>query len=329
MSEVQAMPATTAPGGPPAPAVRVEAVSKRYGDRLAVDDVTLEIRQGEFFGLLGPNGAGKSTLVEIMEGLRRADAGTVALFGRSPWPRDTTLLPRIGVQTQSSAFFVRQTAHEHLRTVAALYGAPRTAVDATLETVGLTGQRDVRVESLSGGQRQRLAIASALVHAPELIFLDEPTAALDPQARRALWEVLRGLKAAGRTIVYTTHHLDEAEELCDRIAILVDGRIAVTDSPHRLVGASRTPSRVLLPEGRLDEATARAIEGVERVSAQGGSLVLETHAVGPVLTAVDRIAGLDGVQTRTASLEDVYLDLTARPAEAAGTAATTAETTEP
>ncbi|MFJ8128219.1 ABC transporter ATP-binding protein [Streptomyces hydrogenans] len=329
MSEVQAMPATSAPGGPPAPAVRVEGVSKRYGDRLAVDDVTLEIRQGEFFGLLGPNGAGKSTLVEIMEGLRRADAGTVALFGRSPWPRDTTLLPRIGVQTQSSAFFVRQTAHEHLRTVAALYGAPRTAVDATLETVGLTGQREVRVESLSGGQRQRLAIASALVHAPELIFLDEPTAALDPQARRALWEVLRGLKAAGRTIVYTTHHLDEAEELCDRISILVDGRIAVTDSPHRLVGASRAPSRVLLPEGRLDEATARAIEGVERVGVQGGSLVLETHAVGPVLTAVDRIAGLDGVQTRTASLEDVYLDLTARAADAGRTAATTAETTEP
>ncbi|MFF8410782.1 ABC transporter ATP-binding protein [Streptomyces omiyaensis] len=292
-------------------AVRVEGVSKRYGDRLAVDAVSLEIHRGEFFGLLGPNGAGKSTLVEIMEGLRRADSGAVALLGRSPWPRDTTLLPRIGVQTQSSAFFVRQTAHEHLRTVAALYGASRAAVDATLESVGLTGQRGVRVEDLSGGQRQRLAIASALVHDPELIFLDEPTAALDPQARRALWEVLRGLKAAGRTIVYTTHHLDEAEELCDRIAILVDGRIAVTDSPHHLVSASRAPSRLLLPAGRLDEATAAGIAGVERVSVQGGSLVLETHAVGPVLTAVDRLAGLDGVQTRTAGLEDVYLDLTA------------------
>ncbi|MFD4370284.1 ATP-binding cassette domain-containing protein [Streptomyces sp. NPDC058486] len=328
MSEVQAMSATSAAGGPPAPAVRVEGVSKRYGDRLAVDGVTLEIHRGEFFGLLGPNGAGKSTLVEIMEGLRRADAGTVALFGRPPWPRDTALLPRIGVQTQSSAFFVRQTAHEHLRTVAALYGAPREAVDATLEAVGLTGQRKVRVENLSGGQRQRLAIASALVHGPELIFLDEPTAALDPQARRALWEVLRGLKAAGRTIVYTTHHLDEAEELCDRIAILVDGRIAVTDSPHNLVGASRAPSRLLLPVGRLDERTAAGIDGVERVSVQGGSLVLETHAPGQVLTAVDRLAGLDGVQTRTPSLEDVYLDLTARTA-GAHAAPETAQTTEP
>ncbi|MFD5768199.1 ATP-binding cassette domain-containing protein [Streptomyces sp. NPDC127049] len=316
MSEVQAMSSTHPVGGPPPAAVRVEAVSKRYGDRLAVDGVSLEIRQGEFFGLLGPNGAGKSTLVEIMEGLRRADSGSVALFGRSPWPRDTGLLPRIGVQTQSSAFFVRQTAHEHLRTVAALYGARPESVDTTLETVGLTAQRKVRVENLSGGQRQRLAIASALVHGPELIFLDEPTAALDPQARRALWEVLRGLKAAGRTIVYTTHHLDEAEALCDRIAILVDGRIAVTDSPHHLVASAHAPSRLMLPLGRLDPRRAAGIDGVERVSEQGGSLVLETHAPGQVLSAVDRLVGLDGVQTRTPSLEDVYLDLTSSPSAA-------------
>ncbi|MGW1408741.1 ABC transporter ATP-binding protein [Streptomyces sp. NPDC002403] len=312
MSEVQAMPSTPAEDNPPTTAVHVQGVSKRYGDRQAVDDVSLEIQRGEFFGLLGPNGAGKSTLVEIMEGLRRADTGSVALFGESPWPRNTALLPRIGVQTQSSAFFVRQTAHEHLRTVAALFNASRESVEATLDSVGLTEQRDVQVESLSGGQRQRLAIASALVHGPELIFLDEPTAALDPQARRALWEVLRGLKAEGRTIVYTTHHLDEAEALCDRIAILVDGSIAVTDSPHNLVGASEVPSRLMLPLGRLDEHEAAAISGVDRVTVQGGSLVLETRAAGQVLSAVDRITGLDGVQTRTASLEDVYLDLTAR-----------------
>ncbi|WP_406065184.1 ABC transporter ATP-binding protein [Streptomyces sp. NBC_01077] len=322
------MSTTSAAGGSPTPAVQVQGVSKRYGDRQAVDDVSLEIHRGEFFGLLGPNGAGKSTLIEIMEGLRRADTGTVAVFGESPWPRNTALLPRLGVQTQSSAFFVRQTAGEHLRTVAALYGAPRNAVDATLESVGLTEQRGVQVENLSGGQRQRLAIASALVHGPELIFLDEPTAALDPQARRALWEVLRGLKAEGRTIVHTTHHLDEAEALCDRIAILVDGRIAVTDSPHNLVGASRAPSRLMLPLGRLDEGQAAAIEGVERVGVEGGSLVLETHAAGRVLSAVDKLVGLDGVQTRTASLEDVYLDLTARLTGAGRSAHPHAETTE-
>ncbi|MER5280756.1 ABC transporter ATP-binding protein [Streptomyces sp. NPDC002809] len=305
MSEVQAMPPTP-------PAVRVDHVSKRYGDRQAVDDVSLEIHRGEFFGLMGPNGAGKSTLVEIMEGLRQADSGTVTLFGESPRPRNTALLPRIGVQTQSSAFFVRQSAHEHLRTVAALYGAPRAAVDTTLESVGLTEQRDVQVENLSGGQRQRLAIASALVHGPELIFLDEPTAALDPQARRALWEVLRALKAQGRTIVHTTHHLDEAEALCDRVAILVNGRIAVTDSPHNLVAAFEAPTRLMLPLGRLDEEEAADIPGVDRVTVQGGSLVLETRTAGRVLSAVDRLTGLDGIQTRTADLEDVYLDLTAR-----------------
>ncbi|MFF3771985.1 ABC transporter ATP-binding protein [Streptomyces sp. NPDC002232] len=328
MSEVQAMSTTSATGGPTTAAVQVRGVSKRYGDRRAVDDVSLEIHRGEFFGLLGPNGAGKSTLIEIMEGLRRADTGTVAVLGESPWPRNTALLPRLGVQTQSSAFFVRQTAREHLRTVAALYGAPRAAVDATLASVGLTEQRAVRVEDLSGGQRQRLAIASALVHRPELIFLDEPTAALDPQARRALWEVLRGLKAEGRTIVYTTHHLDEAEALCDRIAILVEGRIAVTDSPHQLIGASQAPSRLLLPLGRLDEDRAAAIEGVERVSVEGGSLVLETHASGRVLSAVDRLVGLDGVQTRSPGLEDVYLDLTARLTGAGRSGHPQTETTE-
>ncbi|MFE4451672.1 ATP-binding cassette domain-containing protein [Streptomyces sp. NPDC056796] len=320
MSEEQAMRTTPT-------AVHVQGVSKRYGDRQAVDDVSLDIRGGEFFGLLGPNGAGKSTLVEIMEGLRHADTGSVALFGESPWPRNTALLPRIGIQTQSSAFFVRQTAHEHLRTVAALYGASRAAADATLGTVGLTAQRDVQVENLSGGQRQRLAIASALVHGPELIFLDEPTAALDPQARRDLWDVLRGLKAEGRTIVYTTHHLDEAEELCDRIAILVNGRIAVTDSPHNLVDASRAPSRLLLPFGRLDEEKAAALAGVDRVTVQGGSLVLETRTTGRVLSALDQLVGLDGVQTRTPSLEDVYLDLTARLAQDPPAPRRTAETT--
>ncbi|MFE3494771.1 ATP-binding cassette domain-containing protein [Streptomyces sp. NPDC059175] len=296
----------------PPPAVMVDGVTKSYGDRRAVDGVTLSIPRGEFFGLLGPNGAGKSTLVEIMEGLRRADAGTVAVLGRSPWPRDTGLLPRMGVQTQSSAFFVRQTVHEHLRTVAALYGADRGAVDATLDAVGLAGRRDVRVDDLSGGQRQRLAIASALVHGPELIFLDEPTAALDTEGRRDLWAVLRALKAEGRTIVYTTHHLDEAEALCDRVGILVAGRLVVTDAPQHLIGAFGATSRLLVPLGRVDEEQAAALPGVDGVAVRGGHLVLETRATGRVLAALDALIGLDGVQTRTPSLEDVYLELTAR-----------------
>ncbi|MFE0776844.1 ATP-binding cassette domain-containing protein [Streptomyces sp. NPDC058861] len=302
---------TPDPAGTP-PAVEVTGVTKSYGGRKAVDGVSLSIRRGEFFGLLGPNGAGKSTLVEIMEGLRRADSGTVSVFGEPPWPRNTALLPRMGVQTQSSAFFVRQTVHEHLRTVAALFGADRAAVDATLESVGLGGRHGVRVDDLSGGQRQRLAIASALVHGPELIFLDEPTAALDPEGRRDLWEVLRGLKAAGRTIVYTTHHLDEAEALCDRVGILVAGRLVVTDAPQHLIGTFGASSRLLVPLGRIDEERARALPGVDGVAVQGGHLVLETRSTGKVLSALDAVTGLDGVQTRTPSLEDVYLELTAR-----------------
>ncbi|MFG2616761.1 ABC transporter ATP-binding protein [Streptomyces sp. NPDC048507] len=321
---------TPPPDAPDAPgtavAVSVREVRKRYGDRQAVDGISLDVRRGEFFGLLGPNGAGKTTLIEIVEGLRRADSGTVEVLGHRPWPRNTALLPRIGVQTQASAFFVRQTAREHLATVAGLYRKDAAAADRTLETVALGEQRDVLVENLSGGQRQRLAIASALVHDPELIFLDEPTAALDPQARRDLWEVLRTLKGEGRTIVYTTHHLDEAEALCDRVAILVAGRIAALDSPHRLVAAAGAPARLLVPAGRLEAAQAAALEGVDRVSEQGGSLVLETSAPGRVLQAVDALTGLDGVMTRTATLEDVYLELTGRHGPAAGH--TPAQTTE-
>ncbi|WP_461035596.1 ABC transporter ATP-binding protein [Streptomyces mayteni] len=297
-------------GEAPPPAVVLADVRKSYGAVRAVDGISFTIARGEFFGLLGPNGAGKTTLIEIMEGLRQADSGTVNVLGARPWPRDTALLPRLGVQTQSSAFFVRLTAAEHLRTVAALYRADRAAVDRTLATVGLTEQADVRVEDLSGGQRQRLAIASALVHDPELIFLDEPTAALDPQARRGLWRVLSDLKRAGRTIVYTTHHLDEAEALCDRVAIVASGRVTALDTPNRLVAQGTSVTRLLVPAERLTVAAASALPGVRHAELDGDVVVLETLDAGPLLAEIAEIAGLQGVRTRTASLEDVYLRLT-------------------
>ncbi|MGW2014650.1 ABC transporter ATP-binding protein [Streptomyces sp. NPDC001927] len=304
---------TTEPGGGAErrdAAIVLDSVHKRYGSKQAVDGISLTVARGEFFGLLGPNGAGKTTLIEIVEGQRQADSGTVAVFGESPWPRNVGLLPRIGVQTQTSAFFVRLTAREHLETVAALYGAGTDAAARALDSVGLTEHGAVRVEDLSGGQRQRLAIASALVHEPELIFLDEPTAALDPQARRALWQVLRELKGAGRTIVYTTHHLDEAEALCDRVAIIVDGRVRALDTPARLVSAGSPTTCLVVPAGRLTPEAARAIPGVIGVTEEPDAVVLETLDAGPVLAAVGEIAGLQGIRTRTASLEDVYLQLT-------------------
>ncbi|MFD7066270.1 ABC transporter ATP-binding protein [Streptomyces sp. NPDC059913] len=297
-------------------AVVLDAVRKTYGQRHAVDGVSFTVRRGEFFGLLGPNGAGKTTLVEIMEGQRRADSGAVTVLGSSPWPRDPKLLPRLGVQTQTSAFFVRLTAREHLRTMAALYRTDRAAAERALASVGLTEQGDVRVDDLSGGQRQRLAIASALVHEPELIFLDEPTAALDPQARRALWQVLRDLKGEGRTIIYTTHHLDEAEALCDRVAIMVEGSVVALDSPAHLIAAAAPTTRLVVPDDRLTAEQARAIDGVDAVTEEPGALVLETLESGKVLAAIDALAGLRGVQTRTADLEDVYLALTAAAPDA-------------
>ncbi len=303
------------PRGPAAPAVAVEGVSKSYGAQRALDDVSFTVRPGEFFGILGPNGAGKTTLVEIVEGLREPDAGTVEVLGQRPWPRNTALLRRIGVQTQSSAFFTRLTAAEHLATVAALQGLDRDAAHRALESVGLAGKARTRVDDLSGGQRQRLALATALVHDPELIFLDEPTAALDPEARRSLWELLRALRAQGRTIVYTTHHLDEAEALCDRVAIVAGGRIVALDTPGALVRSLAAPARLLVPADRITADQARGIEGVDRVLVEGGEVVIETRAASRVLVAVGALVDLDTVRTRTATLEDAYLRLTAAGTE--------------
>jgi ABC-2 type transport system ATP-binding protein len=181
-----------------------------------------------------------------------------------------------------------------------------------LDRVDLTGKRDTRIDDLSGGQKQRLAIAAALTHDPELLFLDEPTASLDPQGRRDLWGLLRELKAEGRTVIYTTHHLEEAEALCDRVAIISAGTVVALDEPQSLVTALDEPVRLLVPATRLTAAAALGITGVESAIEDGGSLVLATRAPGQVLTAVSELIGLNDVRTRTATLEDVYLKLTGR-----------------
>jgi len=289
------------------PALELDGVVKSYGGRRAVDGVTLTVESGEFVGLLGPNGAGKTTLVEIAVGLRRADRGQVAVLGEPMGPRSPALLARIGLQTQTAAFFVRLTAREHLRTVAALYGVGREAADDALRLVGLEDVADTRAERLSGGQQQRLAIATALVHDPDLVFLDEPTASLDPQARRELWSVLRSLHAAGRTVVYTTHHLDEAEALCDRVAIMASGSVVALGAPHELIEDAALPTRLVVPRTALTPEQACTLPGVASASLQGPSVVIETHDSPAVLEELDRIVGRYGVQTRPPTLEDVYL----------------------
>ncbi len=221
------------------PAVEVQGLVVAYGDLRAVDGVSLEVARGEAFGILGPNGAGKTTTLETIEGLRRPDAGQVRLLGEPSWPRNTALLSRVGVQLQTSAFFERLTALEQLRTFAALYDVPVERAGEWLERVGLTEKARTRTEDLSGGQVQRLAIACALIHEPEIVFLDEPTAGLDPQARRNLWDLLSGLNESGRTVVLTTHHMDEASALCDRVAVMDHGRILQVGVPEELVAGYR------------------------------------------------------------------------------------------
>ena len=226
-------------------AIRAEGLTKVYGDLRAVDGVSLEVAEGEFVGVLGPNGAGKTTLLEMIEGLRRPDGGTVEVLGEPVWPRNPALLPRIGVQLQASAFFERLTAREQIRTFAALYDVSPARADDWLERVGLGEKAATRVEDLSGGQAQRLSLACALVHAPELVFLDEPTAALDPQARRNLWDLLSGLNDSGRTVVLTTHYMDEAEVLCDRVAVMDAGRVLEVGAPADLIRDLGAPARTL------------------------------------------------------------------------------------
>lgn len=292
--------------------IEVTGLRKRYGDVRAVDGVTFAVEEGEFFGILGPNGAGKTTALEIIEGLREPDEGEVSVLGMSPWPRNPALLPRIGVQLQASSFFERLTAREQLQTFGSLYGIPAGKADTMLELVGLDDKANVQVEKLSGGQAQRLSIACALVHDPEVVFLDEPTAALDPQARRNLWDVLREISRQGRTVVLTTHYMDEAEVLCDRVAIMDAGRILRLGPPAVLVRGLDAPSRISIPSGALTVEDAQALPGADQAADDGVSLTVTTRDPSAVIAAIAARDALDGVQIHGATLEDVFLQVTGR-----------------
>ncbi|MCB0977869.1 MAG: ABC transporter ATP-binding protein [Acidimicrobiales bacterium] len=294
------------------PVIEVKDLVKSYGELRAVDGITFSVESGEFFGILGPNGAGKTTTLEMIEGLREPDAGEVRLLGAPPWPRDIDLCRRIGVQLQSSAFFEKLTAREQLRTFADLYGSPHSRVDELLDEVGLADKGDESTDDLSGGQKQRLSIACTLVNDPEVVFLDEPTAALDPQARRNLWDLLGRLNDRGRTVVLTTHSMEEAEALCDRVAIVDRGKLLAIDSPTNLVRELDAPVRIALVRGSVTEDRARSVVGVESVQVDGDSIVLVTRDPAPVLTELARLDALEGLQVRGGTLEDVFLNLTGR-----------------
>ena len=287
-------------------------VLKRYGPLTAVDDVSLSVGHGEFFGILGPNGAGKTTLMEIIEGLRQPDGGNVTVLGEPVWPRNSKLLNRIGVQLQGTSFFERLTTREQLATFGALYGTPPGRVDEMLDLVALADKANTQAEKLSGGQSQRLSIACSLIHDPEVVFLDEPSAALDPQARRNLWDVLRAINERGKTVVLTTHYMDEAESLCDRVAIMDNGKILELGPPAQLIRDLDAPIRISVEASALSVERARAISGVDEVIDDKVSTIISTRQPAPVLAALAEADALQGLQVGSATLEDVFLSLTGR-----------------
>ena len=290
----------------------VDHLSMTYGDLTAVDDVSFTVEPGEFFGLLGPNGAGKTTTLEAIEGLRAPGAGAVTIDGLVPSRRQPELQRRIGVQLQASSFFERLTVHEQLETFGALYGVAKGRADELIEQVGLTEKAGIRTEDLSGGQKQRLSIACALVHEPDVVFLDEPTAALDPQARRNLWDLLRSLNDSGRTVVLTTHYMDEAEVLCDRVGIMDHGRVLELDTPAALVRGLQAPVRISLAPGALSIDAAREVARGGDVETDDSGTTITTQDPSGVLADLARRDALDGLSVKGASLEDVFLDLTGR-----------------
>jgi len=296
--------------------VAVEGVRKSYGSIVAVGGVTFSVMRGEVFGILGPNGAGKTTTLEIIEGLRAPDAGRVTVLGM-PIPRDLReVRERIGVQLQASAYFDFLTLAEVLDLLGKFYRR-RLAPKVLLEMVGLSERARSLVKHLSGGQQQRFSLAASLVNDPELLFLDEPTTGLDPQARRSLWEIVRRMRQEGRTVVITTHYMEEAQALCDRVAIMDNGRIVALDSPQRLIDSLEAPFRILfkvwppVPLGMLDigdVATAKGGDGSYEV------MVSDVASVLPVLLSRLKEAGaqIQNLQVEQATLEDVFLALTGK-----------------
>jgi ABC-2 type transport system ATP-binding protein len=307
--------------GPATTAVTCSGLVKRYGDVLAVDGLDLAVERGECFGLLGPNGAGKTTTVEILEGILPPDAGTVEVLGLR-WEKDERVLrERLGVQLQETQLADKLTVEETLRLFRSFYEVGRP-VEQVLEIVQLEEKRRSWVSRLSGGQRQRLAVGSALVGDPELLFLDEPTTGLDPQSRRQLWDVVAELRARGRTVILTTHSMEEAQRLCDRVAIVDHGKIIAEGTPRALI-ASLGGEHVVefsLENGAAlspDEPWLHALPGVRDVSRDGSYIFLtvtEVHRAVPALLEglTRRGAALSLLNTHHATLEDVFVSLTGR-----------------
>lgn len=294
--------------------ITVEGLRKRYGNLVAVDDVSFRVDEGEIFGILGPNGAGKTTSIECIQGLRSYDGGDVRVLGLDPRTQVVALRQRIGAQLQDSALPGRLTVAEALELFGAFADKP-VAADDLIERWRLQGQRDQSFDSLSGGQRQRLFIALAFVNSPEVVFLDELTQGLDPEARRATWDLIREIRAGGTTVVLVTHYMDEAEHLCDRLAVVDEGRVIALDTPQGLIEGTGMPSVVRFTSDVADLAWLEAldvVESIERSGVTGAAVAVRGH--GPVLALVAAELVARGIvptdlRVERPTLEDAFLKL--------------------
>jgi ABC-2 type transport system ATP-binding protein len=298
-------------------AIRVEGLVKRYEEITAVDGVRLEIPRGEVFGLLGPNGAGKTTTVECLLGLREPDNGQVAILGMNHATHSQAIRSRVGVQLQSTGLLPHLKVREQISLFASLFPSS-LPINEVIELVGLDDKARVMTTELSGGQKQRLAVALALINDPELIFLDEPTTGLDPQARRALWEVILDLKQQGKTILLTTHYMEEAEQLCDRVAILDHGKIIELGRPAELIGRYFEATAIeFVDPGYLFNEGLDSLVGIQQVLRENGYVTLYSTNVSHTLTELYNLSSQQAVELndmtiRQATLEDVFLKLTGR-----------------
>jgi ABC-2 type transport system ATP-binding protein len=300
-------------------AIRIEGLVKTYPDVVAVDGLDLEVNRGECFGLLGPNGAGKTTTVEILEGLTPPTSGMVEVLGRRWDQHEDELRARIGVALQETKLFDRLTVEETLQLFRSFYaGRQALEVEALLEEMQLGEKRSSWVMKLSGGQRQRLAVALGLIGDPEVLFLDEPTTGLDPQSRRALWDTIATLRSRGKTVVLTTHYMDEAERLCDRVAIVDHGKRIALGTPNELIDRLGGHHLVeLATDPALPAEALASVRGVRTVRPHGDGVVLsidEPHVALPALVArlAERGVRPTRLVSRTATLDDVFLSLTGR-----------------
>jgi len=298
--------------------ISVESLNKRFGDLVAVDDISFSVRRGEVFGILGPNGAGKTTTLECIEGLQEPSSGRISVLGTEIARDPNTVKERIGVQLQASAYFDYLTLTEILELFGRFYSR-RVPPAELLSTVGLEDKANTTVGKLSGGQQQRFTIAATLVNDPEVVFLDEPTAGLDPQARRNLWDFVQSINSQGRTIVLTTHYMEEAEFLCDRVAIMDQGRIVTLDTPTNLVRSLPVPYEVRA--STLNEFSSNGLADLDCVTEvlddqNQGFRLRSSDAASTMPALMDWVAKNDikltHLEVTPANLEDVFLSLTGR-----------------